>query len=106
MAQRKRKVRSGEEASRHLAAARASGKPRAAWAVEHGLDARSLNAWRLILERRQRAAPAPGWVELVAARVEPPPAYRIRCGVFEIEAAGEFDDERLGRLLRVMAASC
>ena len=105
MAQRKRKIRSGEEAARHLAAARASGKPRAAWAVEHGLDARSLNAWRLILERRQRAA-GPRWVELVAAQPSPPPVCRIRCGLFELEAAGEFDDERLGRLLRVMAASC
>jgi hypothetical protein len=110
-----RKIRGEADARRCLAAAAQSGVPRVVWAQEHGIDARSLNAWRVNLTRAGRdavvqpsAAAIPGLrlVELVAA---PPPAsaaYRIRCGLFEVEVAGEIDAERLSKLLRVMAASC
>jgi transposase-like protein len=110
-----RKIRSEADARRCLAAAAQSGVPRVAWAQEHGIDARSLNAWRVNLARVGRdtgrqpsAAATPGLrlVELVAAPPLALPAYRIRCGLFEVEVAGEIDAERLSQLLRVMAASC
>ena len=100
-----RKIWDADDARACLAAAKAVRLRPAAWALEHGVDARSLNAWRINLERGQRGAGV-RLVELVAAAPDPPAVYRIRCGVFEIEALGEVDDDRLGRLLRVMAASC
>lgn len=110
-----RKIRSEADARRCLAAAAQSGVPRVAWAQEHGIDARSLNAWRVNLargrhdtERQPSSAATPGLrlVELVAANPPAPTAYRVRCGLFEVEVAGEIDAGRLGQLLRVMAASC
>ena len=110
-----RKIRGEADARRCLAAAAESGVPRVAWAQEHGIDARSLNAWRVNLARvgrdlgrRPPAAPTSGLrlVELVAIAPTFPCAYRVRCGLFEVEVAGEIDTVRLGQLLRVMAASC
>jgi hypothetical protein len=87
-----RKIRDEDDARRCLAAATTSGRPRAAWAREHGVDARSLNAWRLTLERSVRRAP-PRLAELVTAvAAPPPPVYRVRCGAFEVETTGDFDD--------------
>ncbi len=48
-----RKIKDEQEARRYLAAARASGAPRCEWARAHGVDGRSLNAWRMNLERRR-----------------------------------------------------
>lgn len=103
-----RKIRDAGDARRCLAAVEASGRPRAVWAREHGVDARSLNAWRLAVERPVRRS-APRLVELVAAPPPPPPSapsagYRVRCGAFEVETARDFDDATLGRLLRLVAS--
>ena len=102
-----RKIRDEAEARRCLAEAAASGRPRAEWARAHGVDARSLNAWRLNLGRPDRQPPL-RLVELVATQPAPEAAaaYRIRCGVFEVDASLDFDEASLGRLLRVVAASC
>lgn len=110
-----RKIRNEDDARRCLVAAETSGRPRVTWAREHGVDPRSLHAWYVNLTRAGRhtaskrpAAPAHGLrlVELVAASLPAAAAYRIRCGVFEVEVVGPIDEERLGRLLRVMAAAC
>lgn len=110
-----RKIRSEADARRGLAAVEASGCPRVDWAREHGIDARSLHAWHVNLARGRRdkgprrpIAPTQGLrlVELVANNQSVAAAYRIRCGVFEIEVVGDIEEERLGRLLRVMASSC
>ena len=110
-----RKIRGEADARRCLAAAAQSGGPRVAWAQEHGIDARSLNAWRVNLARvgrdsgrRPSATQTSGLrlVELVASAPTVPSTYRVRCGLFEVEIAGEIDAARLGQLLRVMAASC
>ena len=110
-----RKIRNEDDARRCLAAAETSGRPRAAWAREHGVDPRSLHAWHVNLTRWPRVTGIPGTVppakslrlvELVAAKPCAPAAYRVRCGVFEVEVVGDIDEERLGRLLRVMASSC
>lgn len=107
-----RKIRNEDDARRCLVAAETSGHPRAAWAREHGIDPRSLHAWHVNLTRAaaptRPPAPARGLrlVELVAASLPGAAAFRIRCGVFEVEVVGPIDEERLGRLLRVMAAAC
>lgn len=99
-----RKIWDAEDARQCLAAVSSSGLPRAVWAREHGVDARSLNAWRLSLARSGQGEPR-RLVELVPAIAAPPTAvYRVRCGLFEVETTGEFDDATLGRLLRVVAA--
>lgn len=101
-----RKIRSAADARRCLAQVAASGQPRSAWAQKHGVDARSLNAWRLNLEREKHAAPQ--LVELVPAPAlvggAPASGYRIRCGAFEVEAGPDFDEAGLRRLLRVVAS--
>lgn len=99
-----RKIVDAADARRCLAAVATSGRPRAAWAREHGVDARSLNAWRITLERR--AVRGPQLVELVATTpaLAPTTTYRVRCGPFEVELTDDFDDGSLGRLLRVVAA--
>mgnify|MGYP003376537658 CR=1 FL=1 len=98
----RRKIRDSAEARRCLAAAASSGLPRAAWAHAQGLDARSLNAWRMVLDRAAKG-PSVGFVELVP-RPAPTATYRIRCGAFEVEVTGDFDEGRLGRLLRLVAS--
>jgi uncharacterized OsmC-like protein len=98
-----RKISNEEEARRCLAAAAASGRTRTEWARARGIDARSLNAWRINLEGAQRGH-APRLVELVAATPARPATYRVRCGSFEVETSGDFDDDSLRRLLRLVAA--
>jgi len=102
-----RRIVDRSEAVRSLEAAAASGLGRAVWARRNGIDGRSLNAWRLNLERRADDdvvnVPAIRMVELVAST----PAvatYRIRCGAFVVEVDGNFDDHVLARLLSVVAS--
>jgi hypothetical protein len=76
---------------------------RAAWARAHGVDARSLNAWRLTLERRLERG-STRFVELVPLMSARSPVYRVRCGDFVVETETDFDDESLLRLLRLVAA--
>jgi hypothetical protein len=112
-----RKIRDAGDARRCLAAAEASGQPRAGWARENGIDARSLNAWHINLNRGRPPRPGPrqpvparGGLRLVELLAAPAPAapvtYRVRCGVFEVDVPGEIDEVRLGQLLRVVWSSC
>ena len=93
-----RKVRDREEASRYLESAEASGLPRADWARRHGIDARSLNAWRMNLERGR---PTPRLVELIP-REAPSSRYAVRFGDFVVEVDEHFDEGTLRRLLCVV----
>ena len=101
-----RKIRDVAEARTFLDAAEASRMTRAQWARENGIDGRSLNAWRLNLERRRTATPTTlRVVELVPTatpRVGTP--LRVRCGRFVVEVDDDFDDDILTRLLTVVAA--
>lgn len=103
-----RKIEDEAEARSCLTAAVASGEGRAAWARRHGIDGRSLNAWRVNLERdgrRLREAPELRLVELVASAARPmAPGCRVRCGPFVVDVDAEFDDEVLLRLLSAVAA--
>jgi len=100
-----RKLKGAAEARSALAAVEASGLSRAAWAHAHGIDARSLNAWRLTLARRERArAEAPlRLVELVAPRSAGEARYRVVVGEVAIEVDDRFETETLRRLLSVVS---
>ena len=99
----RRKVRDAEEAAVLLAEAQRSGRPRAEFARSNGIDARSLNMWRVCLARRRSPAEL-RLVELVAA--DPPASARIavRCGPFAVEVPADFDDQHLQRVLTAVAA--
>jgi|SRR5690554_639577 len=102
-----RKVRNERDARECLEAVAASGMKRADWAHRNGIDARSLNAWRLNLERREREpSTALRVVELVPTAPRPSSAtpLRVRCGPFVVEVADDFDDDALARLLTVVAS--
>lgn len=103
-----RKIRGVADARACLAAVEASGQSRVAWAKAHGVNPRSLNAWRLNLSRAQRGRTTPviRLVELVPATPSTPTVYRVRCGAFEVEVDGVIEADRLGQLLRVMVAAC
>ena len=101
-----RKIMDHREAEACLAAVEASGLGRAAWAHRQGIDARSLNAWRLNLQRckpASRAAPALRVLELVATPQPSSARYEVRCGNFVVEVGEDFDEHVLGRLLAVVA---
>lgn len=99
-----RRVRDEADARECLRAVAQSGVSRAEWARAQGVEPRSLNAWRVNLERGERRL-RPGVVELVAAN--PPPSrssFTVRCGPFAVEVAAGFDEHALARLLGVVAA--
>jgi hypothetical protein len=98
-----RKIRDRADAEACLAAAASSGLARVVWARNNGMDARSLNAWRLTLDRESHRGVR--LVELVASARVDPTRYVVRVGDLEIEVDERFDDDVLRRLIAV-AASC
>ena len=97
-----RKVSSAAEARECLAEVAASGLARAEWARRNGVDARSLNAWRLNLEPSS-ARREPTFVELTTLPA-PVSRYLVRVGDLAVEVDEHFDDQVLRRLLRVVAS--
>ena len=89
-----------------------SGKSLVAWAHEHDVDARSLNMWKVNLERRRANRPKPQparsrrFVEWIPAEgpARATASYLVRCGRFEVEVSSDFDEATLSRLLSVVAA--
>ena len=103
----RRKIVDEREARACLKAAKAAGLSAGQWAREHGFDGRSLNAWRMNLSRgrRPQGAPValPRLVELVPASTRQAEArYVVRVAGAEIELAGDFREETLVRLVRVL----
>ena len=104
-----RRIEDGEDAQRCLNAAEASGLTRRDWAVANGVDARSLNLWRLNLKRRAtRERPDVRFVELVPslpsiARTRAG-RYLLHVGKVSIEVDDGFDAAGLTRLLQVVSA--
>ncbi|MCP5068803.1 MAG: hypothetical protein GY946_19755 [bacterium] len=102
-----RKIRDEAEAREALRAVAASGSSLADWCGAEGIDARSLSGWRGFLSGRAGFEEL-RFVELVPAA---PTAsarsagYRVQCGAFTVEV-GDFEDDHLVRLLRVVAAAC
>jgi transposase-like protein len=99
-----RKVRDESEARAAMSAVAASGLPRRAWARQHGISPRSLNAWRLNLARRERGATP----SLRVVEVTPLPAsasssiYAVHIADVRIELDDTFREDTLQRLLRVL----
>lgn len=110
-----RKVRDEAEARRFLEAVARSGLERADWAHQHGIDARSLNAWRLVLARKDGEAD-PGrassgaleFLELVSTTPDTRSSspLGLRVGDVHIGVPGDFDDDHLRRVLQVVLAAC
>lgn len=105
----RRKVRDEADARSCLAQVVSSRKPRADWARENGVDARSLNMWRLNLERAGRAhvqVVRPRVVELVAHEPETGPRarYVVRVGELRVEVDEHFDADVLRRLISAVSS--
>ncbi len=104
-----RKIADETDAHACLEAAMRSGLPRAEWARAHGVDARSLNAWRLNLERRSAEAAKPSELrlfELVSEAAPPRSAVsgvRLVLGELVVEVDRGFDAGTLGRVLDLVA---
>lgn len=102
----RRKIEDERDARACLKAAKAARLSAGEWARQHGVDGRSLNAWRMNLSRRgvKRSAPStPRLVELVPAslpRVEA--RYVVRLAGAEIEVTDTFHEESLVRLVRAL----
>ena len=100
----RRRIRDELDACACLDAAAGSGLPRAQWARDNGIDARSLQIWRLIVERKRAARPAP--LRLVELTAPPgrPATYAVCVGEFRVEVGDDFADATLRRLLSVVAS--
>ena len=97
-----RKIEDERDARRCLEAAAAAGLSVGAWARAHGVDGRSLNAWRLNLAAAQ---PVPKLVELVAApQARQDARYVVRVGEVALEVGADFDEETLVRIVRALRA--
>ena len=96
-----RKIRDEADARRCLRAVAGAGGDAVGWARTHDVDARSLRAWRMNLERRgtgRRPDRALQVVELVAAATtatKPPARYLLAVGDVQVE----FDDDCSGATL-------
>lgn len=100
-----RKVADVDEARALLDEHQESGMSLASIARKNGIDGRSLNAWRMNLERaRSFDDMLPEFVELVPAVSRPAPAFQVRCGAFAVEVPPRFDAQGLARLLAVVAS--
>jgi hypothetical protein len=105
-----RKITDESDAHACLEAAAASGLTRAGWARAHGVDARSLNAWRVNLERRSRGQGTRSelrLVELVSQEPCGPPTgsgVRLVMGELVVEVDRGFDQGTLLAVLDVVAA--
>jgi len=103
----RRKIEDERDARACLKGARAAGVSAAEWARRHGIDGRSLNAWRMNLENREpkksRASATPRLVELVPASAPGEGArYIVRVGDVAIEVPEAFHEETLVRLVRAL----
>ena len=95
-----RKIEDEADARRCLAAVKAGGGDSVAWANANGVDARSLNAWRVNLSRR---GAQPKLVELVAATPHRPPArYAIAVGDVRVEFDDGFTGDTRFRVMQVL----
>jgi len=100
-----RKVVNELEARRYLGAARAARGDLGVWARAHGIDGRSLNAWRVNLARRggRRRPTAPKLVELVPATVAASSArYLLHVRGVDLELGDNFDDATVRRLVGLL----
>jgi hypothetical protein len=90
-----------------LDAVNLSGMTLKSWANAHGVDGRSLHAWKMNLARAASVGEHPRAARLVELVPHAQPAavarYRILCGELAVEVNDDFDDGTLRRLLAVVA---
>jgi hypothetical protein len=98
-----RKITTEDEARRCLRAAKAASQTPGEWARAHGIDGRSLNMFRVNLERSSRST-ALRLVELVPApRTPAQTRYLVRVGdQLAVELSDDFQEETVLRLVRVL----
>jgi len=99
-----RKIDDDREARAFLKAAKSAGVPLKTWARTHGIDGRSLNAWRINLGRtRTLTSPKPRLVELVPSYDGGAGAsYVVRVADASIELGEDFREETLVRIVRAL----
>ncbi len=106
----RRKIGNEHEARRCLSQVEAAGGEVGAWARAHGIDGRSLNAWRVNLARRgsaaeqsRRSSPVSALVELVpepsSSRIA---RYVVDIGGARVELGDDFSEPTLRRLIEVL----
>ena len=101
----RRRIKDEAEARACLEEVESSGLTRREWANRNGVDGRSLQAWRMILQRiRGHQAPATlRLVELIPTARPDHTKYTVRCGSFSVQVDEHFDPAVLRRLLSVVA---
>ena len=103
-----RRILNEQDARRCLAAAKSSRGGVAAWGRAQGIDGRSLNLWRVNLERRgvpRLRAVRPKLIELVSTvSLDSGRApYVLRVGGVELEVSdNNFDEQSLRRLVGLL----
>jgi hypothetical protein len=103
-----RRISNEQEARRCLGAARSASGGLAEWARSHGIDGRSLNAWRVNLERRRAPRPrvvAPKVVELVPVPIAAAVSsarYVLHVGGVGLELGDDFNEQTLRRLVGLL----
>ena len=105
----RRKVPNAETAQVWLDAAEQSGLTRVEWCAQAGVDARSLQAWRLALARRalRPVVQFVEWVpriEMSAAQPVATPPLRVQVRDVVIEVVAGFHADTLTEILRVVRA--
>ena len=100
----RRKIEDERDARACLKAAKSAGLSAGEWARQHGVDGRSLNAWRINLSHRGTTPSSrPRMVELVPAPSMGAEArYVVRVAGAEVEVTDEFREETLVRLVRAL----
>jgi hypothetical protein len=100
-----RKIKNESDARACLGAATTSGLDRVAWSRAHGVDARSLNAWRVALERRASSAREPKLIELVPSTARRTVAkYILDLGVARLEFDDDWSMDTLQRVVQALRA--
>lgn len=100
-----RRIFNEQDARRCLSAARAARGGLAEWARAHGIDGRSLNAWRVNLGRRgvRRPASAPRLVELVPMAAAVSGArYVVHVSGVKLELGDDFNEHTVRRLVGLL----
>lgn len=101
----RRKIRDADEARILLDRYEVCGASLVDFARMEGIDGRSLNAWRINLERARRRDidSVPEFIELVSTGAVGTSPFLVRCGPFAVEVPPQFDAATLARLLEVVA---
>ena len=102
----RRKVPNAETAKAWLEAAEKSGLTRVEWCTREGVDARSLQCWRIALRRPAAAAPVEfvEWVPRSESAPVQATSLRLHVRDVVIEVAPGFSAESLVEALRAVRA--